>query len=62
MNEQTISVAEAKKTFSELLIIRHLGAVKGWLDENDSFFETINNIVENRKGHAPRIIRRKKGK
>src|SRR4030042_939343 len=89
MNEQTISVAEAKKTFSELLgkvafrkeriiitkkgrpmaclvpaeqPVRHLGDVKGWLNENDSFFETINNIVENRKGHTPRIIRRKKGK
>jgi len=89
MNGQTISVAEAKKNFSELLgkvaygkerititkkgrpmaclvpaeqSSRHLGDVKGWLDENDSFFETINNIIQNRKSHTPRILRGTQGK
>ena len=89
MNEQTISVAEAKKTFSELLgkvafrkeriiitkkgrpmaclvpaeqSVGHLGDIKGWLDENDSFFETMNNIVQNRKDHAPRILKKRQGK
>lgn len=75
MNEQTISVAEAKKLFSELLgkvaygneqiIItkrgkpmarlvpaeqkdKHLSTAKGWLDEKDSFFETIDHIIHDR--------------
>ncbi len=84
MEEQTVSVAEAKKHFSELLgkvaygkeqiLItkrglpmvrlvpveqseRHLGEVKGWLDENDPFFDTINGIVRNRKSHIPRVLK-----
>ena len=84
MNEQTISVAEAKKHLSELLgkvaygneqiLItkrgrpmarlvpaeqseRHLGEVKGWLDENDPFFKTINGIIRNRKSHTPRVLK-----
>ncbi|HJX34584.1 MAG TPA: type II toxin-antitoxin system Phd/YefM family antitoxin [Desulfatiglandales bacterium] len=89
MNEQTISVAEAKKSFSELLgkvafrkdriiitkkgrpmaclvpaeqSVGHLGDIKGWLDKNDSFFETMNNIVQNRKDHIPRILKKRQGK
>lgn len=76
MNEQIISVAEAKKHVSEILgevayskkrilitrrgrpmarIIpvdetrQHLGDVKGWLDENDPFFRTIDSIILKRK-------------
>ena len=86
MNEQTISVAEAKKHFSELLgkvaygkeqiLItkrgqpmarlvpadhseRHLGDVKGWLDEKDPFFDTIDRSIENRKRHSSRILKGK---
>ena len=86
MTERTISVAEAKKHFSELLgkvaygkkpiLItkrgqpmarlvpadhpeRHLGDVKGWLDENDPFFDTIDRIIENRKSHSSRILKGK---
>ncbi len=85
MNEQTISVAEAKKHFSELLgkvaygkeqiLItkrgqpmarlvpadyseKQLGDVKGWLDEKDPFFDTIDRIIENRKSHSSRILKR----
>ena len=88
MNEQTISVAEAKRHFSELLgkvaygneqiLItkrgqpmarlvpanhseKHLGDVKGWLDEKDPFFEAIDQIVENRKGHSSRILKKNNG-
>ena len=84
MNEQTISVAEAKKHFSELIgkvaygkeqiIItkrgrpmarlipadhseRSLGDVKGWLDENDPFFDDINGIIRDRKNHIPRVTK-----
>ena len=86
MNEQTISVAEAKKHFSELLgkvaygkeqiLItkrgqpmarlvpadqpeRHLGDVKGWLDEKDPFFDTIDRIIKGRKSHSSRILKGK---
>jgi len=34
----------------------HLGDVKGWLDEDDSFFKTIESIVNDRKSHVPRIL------
>ena len=84
MNDQTISVAEAKKHFSELIgrvaygkeqiIItkrgramarlipadhseRSLGDVKGWLDENDPFFDDINSIIRDRKNHMPRVAK-----
>jgi len=36
---------------------RHLGDVKGWLDEDDPFFDEINQIVQARKKHTPRLIR-----
>jgi len=85
MNEQTISVAEAKKNLSDLLgkvaygkkriIItkrgrpmaclvpaetqeRHLGDVKGWLNGDDPFFDTMDSIVKNRTKHAPRILKK----
>jgi prevent-host-death family protein len=75
MNEQTISVAEAKRHFPELLgkvahgkeqilitkrgkpmarlvpaeqVDRHLSKAKGWLEEKDPFFETIDRIVHDR--------------
>ena len=36
---------------------RHLGDVKGWLDEDDSFFDIINHIVQDRKNHIPRVVK-----
>ena len=35
---------------------RHLGEVKGWLDENDPFFDDINHIIQERKNNVPRVI------
>lgn len=84
MNEQTISVADAKKHFSELLgkvahgkeqilitkrgkpmarlvpaeqADSHLSEAKGWLEEKDPFFETIDRIVHDRTMHIPRVLR-----
>jgi prevent-host-death family protein len=34
---------------------RSLGRIKGWLDENDPFFETLDQIVRNRARHTPRV-------
>ncbi len=36
---------------------RHLGDVKGWLDEDDPFFNIINHIVQDRKNHTPRAVK-----
>ena len=35
----------------------HLGNVKGWLDNNDPFFEEIELIIQERSMHPPRIMR-----
>jgi prevent-host-death family protein len=35
---------------------RHLGEAKGWLDEGDEFFQTIDHIVRGRSTHGPRIL------
>ena len=35
----------------------HLGDVKGWLEEDDPFFGTVNRIIKNRKSHTPRVLK-----
>lgn len=83
MKKISVSVAEAKRDFSELLgrvaygketitITRHgkpmailapsatsegLASVKGWLDDNDPFFEEIERVVRARKKQRVRPIR-----
>jgi prevent-host-death family protein len=37
--------------------VRHLADAKGWLDENDPFFNEIDHIIQNRKKHIPRLIK-----
>jgi prevent-host-death family protein len=37
-------------------IEKNLADVQGWLDEDDSFFSTINLIVKDREKHIPRIL------
>lgn len=34
----------------------HLGNAKGWLEDDDPFFDTINAIVADRGKHVPRIF------
>ena len=36
---------------------RHLGDARGWLEEDDPFFDEINRIVRDRKKHAPCMAR-----
>jgi prevent-host-death family protein len=83
MKKVSVSVAEAKREFSELLgrvaygketitITRHgkpmailappgtsegLASVKGWLDNDDPFFEEIQDIVADRKKNKIRRVR-----
>lgn len=46
MPEKTISVAEAR----------------GWLNNEDDFFEIIDRIVEDRDKHVPRVFSRQMAK
>jgi len=86
MPKIAVSVAEAKKHFSELLnrvaygheevIVtkrgkpvailstpseRGLGSIKGWLDVRDPFLKAIDEIIEKRHRHKPRIVKGRKG-
>ena len=35
----------------------HLRDAKGWLDNNDHFFETIDQIILDRSKHVPRMLK-----
>ena len=36
---------------------RHLADARGWLDEDDPFFEMIDLIIQERSVHLPRILK-----
>jgi len=46
---------------SELHSEDHLSKTKGWLGNDDPFFNIINRIVGDRLTHTPRILKSKKG-
>ena len=35
----------------------HLSNAKGWLENDDPFFDTINRIIKDRSKHVPRIVK-----
>ena len=35
----------------------HLGDAKGWLEDDDPFFDAIDRIIQERSKHVPRILR-----
>jgi prevent-host-death family protein len=35
----------------------HLSNARGWLEDDDPFFETIDRIVDERSKHVPRILK-----
>lgn len=35
---------------------QHLAEAKGWLDDGDEFFKIIDNVVEGRNTHIPRVL------
>jgi antitoxin (DNA-binding transcriptional repressor) of toxin-antitoxin stability system len=39
----------------------HLSDVQGWLEDSDPFFAAIDEIVEARSQHHPRVIRESEG-
>ena len=38
----------------------HPGKVEGWLENSDSFFKIVNQVVKNRQKHFPRIRKSRK--
>ena len=39
----------------------HLADIEGWLEDSDPFFAAIDEIVEARSQHRPRVIRGSEG-
>ena len=39
-------------------INRHLSNAKGWLEDDDPFFDEIDRIVQNRTKHVPRVLKK----
>jgi prevent-host-death family protein len=35
----------------------HLSNARGWLEDDDPFFEAIDRIIQERSKHVPRILR-----
>ena len=35
----------------------HLADASGWLDDEDDFFKAVNQIIEDRDKHIPRVIK-----
>jgi len=46
---------------SELSPEDHLCKAKGWLENDDPFFDIMDQIVSDRAAHTPRILKSKKG-
>ena len=38
-------------------INKELKNAKGWLDNDDSFFDVIDRIIQDRKTHVPRVFK-----
>ncbi len=38
-------------------INRHLSQAKGWLENDDPFFDEIKRIIQDRPKHVPRVLR-----
>ena len=35
---------------------KHLAEAKGWLNDEDAFFDIIDHIVDDRDKHVPRVL------
>jgi prevent-host-death family protein len=46
---------------SELSPEDHLSKTKGWMENDDPFFDIMDQIVCDRATHTPRILKSKKG-
>ncbi len=59
-NGKNILITKRGKPIARLAPVREekrkLGDVKGWLENDDPFFEKIDRLVENRLTHIPRVL------
>lgn len=64
--KETITITRRGKPMARLVPIGppeeqpHLADVKGWLEEEDEFFRTIEAIIAARDEHLPRILEQDK--
>jgi len=62
--KETITITRRSKPMAKLVPIGseeeqpHLADARGWLDEADEFFPTINRVVKARRKQIPRVLRR----
>ncbi|HEX7183293.1 MAG TPA: hypothetical protein VF756_15760 [Thermoanaerobaculia bacterium] len=60
---ETILLVDGGRTVAKLIPAGqdeqtgHLASVQGWLEDDDPFFSAIDEIVEARQQHLPRIVR-----
>jgi len=39
----------------------HLNSAKGWLENDDAFFDNIGRVVQDRSNHVPRVLKNPTG-
>ncbi len=59
--KEEIVIVRRNKAMAKLIPIswsvkHHLADAKGWIDNNDEFFSTIDEIMAARQKHLPRIF------
>jgi prevent-host-death family protein len=66
---ETIVITRRGRPMAKLVPIREqqqqgneLVHVKGWLDEDDAYFEIVDEIVADRQRHVPRVLKNKRAR
>ncbi len=58
--KQHILITKRGKPMARLVpaegIVRHLSDARGWLKDNDPFFNTLERIISDRSKHIPRAL------
>jgi prevent-host-death family protein len=63
-SKETITITRRGKPMAKLVPIGleeekpHIADAQGWLEEDDAFFSTIDEIVAERDQHVPRVLER----
>jgi antitoxin (DNA-binding transcriptional repressor) of toxin-antitoxin stability system len=65
---ETILLVDGERPLAKLVPagpeerVGHLGNVQGWLEDDDPFFSAIDEIVEARHKHLPRVLREREAR
>jgi antitoxin (DNA-binding transcriptional repressor) of toxin-antitoxin stability system len=65
---ETILLVDGERSLAKLIPagqeerVGHLANVQGWLEDDDPFFSAIDEIVEARHRHLPRVVREKEAR